>query len=107
MQPFVPYRSRRPGKKWDVYVPTRGAAGGPLRRVSYGAAGMSDFTRHRDPARRARYRARHRRDRIDDPYSPGFWSWWHLWGDTSDGATAFRRAVVRAKRILRRRHRGG
>jgi hypothetical protein len=104
MRPFVAYRSRTPGKKWDVYVPST-VDGAPPRRVSYGAAGMSDFTRHRDRARRARYRARHRRDRIDDPYSPGFWSWWHLWGDTSDGPTAFRRAVARARRILRRRAR--
>lgn len=95
-QPWVLYRSTRDGKKWDVYVPGRTGA---LRRVSYGQKGASDYTFHHDRARRERYRTRHARDRIDDPYAPGFWSWHHLWGASFDSKTAFRVAVRLAKRL--------
>ena len=97
MHPWKLYRSRTPGKKWDVYVPTK--HGKPVR-VSYGAAGMSDFTKHRDVDRRERYRRRHRHDHIGDPYKAGFWSWWHLWGTTSNARVAFADAVARAKRAI-------
>ena len=97
-RPYVRYRSSRPGKKWDVYVPTaRGQ-----RKVSFGQAGASDFTMHKDKARRERYRARHAHDKIADPYSPGFWSFYALWGASSDSKAAFRSAVSRAKRELSR-----
>lgn len=95
------YRSTLAGKKWDVYVPT--ARG--LRKVSYGQAGASDFTIHKDRARRERYRARHAKDCIDDPYKAGFWSYFALWGASSDRRTAFRAAVSKAKRILREQRR--
>jgi hypothetical protein len=95
-KPFVRYRSTLVGKKWDVYVPTsRG-----LKKVSYGQAGASDYTLHKDRARRERYRSRHSNDRIDDPYAPGFWSYHALWGASADSKTAFRSAVVKAKRLL-------
>lgn len=94
---FVLYRSTRRDKKWDVYVPTRF---GRLRKVSYGAKGASDYTKHKDRARRERYRTRHAGDRIADPYAPGFWSWWHLWGVSADSGVAFRQAVAKAKRHL-------
>lgn len=97
-KPFVMYKSKTYGKKWDVYVPT---SSGRLKKVSYGAYGMSDYTKHKDKERRERYRNRHRKDHIDDPYKAGFWSWWHLWGETTDSKKAFQQAVQRAKKRLR------
>jgi hypothetical protein len=94
-RPYTLYRSTLAAKKWDVYVPT--ARG--LRKVSYGQRGASDYTHHSDRIRRAQYRTRHAHDRIDDPFAPGFWSWWHLWGASADGKTAFRAAVRRAKSL--------
>lgn len=96
MKLFVKYRSTNPRKKWDVYVPSAGGQ----KKVSYGARGASDYTIHHDVSRRERYRARHQHDRLDDPYAPGFWSWNHLWGETSSTDKAFDQAVRRAKRLL-------
>ena len=96
-RPFTLYKSVLSTKKWDVYVPTEN---GRLKKVSYGAAGMSDYTKHHDKERRERYRSRHASDHIDDPYKPGFWSWWHLWGNTTDSKKAFQDAVKKAKRFL-------
>lgn len=94
---FTRRKSLNPTKKWDVYVPT---SNGGLRKVSYGARGMSDYTIHRDKDRRQRYRNRHRSDHIDDPYKAGFWSWWHLWGETADSEKAFKQAVRKAKQFI-------
>ena len=70
-------RSTRPGKKLCVVV-----TDGPRRRtIHFGAAGASDFTLHRDPARRERYLTRHRaREDWDDPFTAGFWARHVLWG---------------------------
>lgn len=89
--------SKRSGKKWKVRVPTSSGRG---KTVAFGDASMSDYTLHKDKARRERYRTRHQRDRIDDPYAPGFWSWWSLWGESSDLDKAHAAAVKRAKKIL-------
>ena len=89
--------SKRSGKKWKVRVPTSSGRG---KTVAFGDATMSDYTIHKDKARRERYRTRHQHDRIDDPYAPGFWSWWSLWGESSDLAKAHADAVKRAKKIL-------
>ncbi len=89
--------SKRSGKKWQVRVPTSSGRGVTVR---FGDAKMSDYTLHKDKARRERYRTRHQRDRIDDPYAPGFWSWWSLWGESSDLDKAHAAAVKRAKKIL-------
>lgn len=41
-------------------------------RTHFGARGMSDYTLHKDPARKARYLARHvPTERWDDPKSAG------------------------------------
>jgi hypothetical protein len=93
---WTKYRSTVAGKKWDVYVPHKNR----IRKVSYGAAGMSDYTKHKDKSRRDNYRARHCHDNINDPYSPGFWSMWHLWGESSNDSRAFAQAVSRAKKLI-------
>lgn len=84
-------------KKWAVRVPTESGKG---KTVLFGARGYEDFTTHHDVDRRERYRTRHQRDRLDDPYAPGFWSMWVLWGESDDLETAFADAVKRAKKIL-------
>ncbi len=89
--------SKRSGKKWQVRVPTSSGRG---KTVAFGDAKMSDYTLHKDKARRDNYRTRHQHDRIDDPYAPGFWSWWSLWGESSDLDKAHAAAVKRAKKIL-------
>lgn len=84
-------------KKWAVRVPTPSGRG---KTVLFGGRGYEDFTTHHDIERRERYRTRHQRDRLDDPYAPGFWSMWALWGESDDLDEAFADAVSRAKQIL-------
>ena len=84
-------------KKWAVRVPTSSGRG---KVVLFGARGYEDFTTHHDVERRERYRTRHQRDRLDDPYAPGFWSMWALWGESDDLDTAFTAAVRKAKKLL-------
>ena len=89
-------RSTRPGKKWMVRVPTSSGRG---KVVHFGDSTMQDFTQHKDTARRERYWSRHQSDNLDDPGSPGFWSWHALWGQSSNLKTAFAAAVRRAKKL--------
>ncbi|NCA16904.1 MAG: hypothetical protein EBS90_07640 [Betaproteobacteria bacterium] len=93
------YEPKDPAKKWAVRVPSGSGRGGSVE-VKFGARGYEDFTTHKDVDRRERYRTRHQHDRIDDPYTPGFWSWWALWGEKDDLNKAFADAVQRAKAIL-------
>ena len=46
----------------------------------FGAAGMSDYTKHKDKSRRERYISRHKKDlRTNDPMKPGYLSMYILW----------------------------
>lgn len=55
---------------------------GDEKRVSFGAAGMSDYTKNKDPERKRLYLARHRaRENWDDPMTPGALSRWILWNE--------------------------
>jgi hypothetical protein len=48
--------------------------------TDFGAAGYSDYTQHRDAARRDRYVARHTKDLATaDPTRPGFLAMFILW----------------------------
>lgn len=50
------------------------------KKTRFGAFGMSDFTQHRDEARRLRYVARHKKDlRTNDPQRAGYLSMFVLW----------------------------
>jgi hypothetical protein len=50
------------------------------KRVYFGSAGMSDYTKNKDPERKQRYIARHQaRENWNDPLTAGFWSRWVLW----------------------------
>ena len=89
--------SKRSGKKWQVRVPTKNGRG---KTVIFGDAKMEDYTIHHNKDRRANYRRRHMHDRINDPYAAGFWSWWSLWGESTDLKKAHAAAVAKAKKIL-------
>ena len=70
-------QSSKPDKKLDAEFETDA---GRKKTVSFGAAGMSDFTKHRDEERKRRYLDRHRaRENWNDPDSPGALSRWVLW----------------------------
>ena len=61
-------------KKFDAIVDGK--------KISFGAAGYDDFSIHKDPERKERYIARHRKNEkwgIDGIKTPGFSSRWVLW----------------------------
>ena len=69
-------KSLKPAKKYDaVFI-----RDDKEKTVSFGAAGMSDFTIHKDEARKERYLNRHRKnEHWDKPDTPGSLSRWILW----------------------------
>lgn len=92
---FVLYPSTQKDKRYTVFVPK----GNRLIKVDFGSRAHDNFTIHRDRERRRLYRIRHANDRIDDPYSPGFWAWHVLWNKTSL-SDSMREAVALARRII-------
>jgi len=60
---------------------------GKKKTIHFGAKGMSDYTIHKDPKRKARYLARHNpkatKERWDLPATAGALSRWILWNKTS------------------------
>lgn len=75
-------RSHKPEKKWDaVFVKDDGKE----KVVSFGAAGMSDYTIHKDKTRKARYLKRHGNMGEDwnKPDTPGALSRWISWNKPS------------------------
>lgn len=82
------------GKKFTAIIDT-----GRSRpcRVSFGAVGYSDYTKHKDSARKSRYVSRHgrskSRSRGGETWSKsglctaGFWSRWLLWNKPSLAAS--------------------
>ena len=72
-------RSTRKTKKWMV-IHKDGT------KTHFGSYGMSNYTIHKDPARRDRYRKRHSKILLKDGRpaytvkgTPGFYSWHILW----------------------------
>jgi hypothetical protein len=74
-------RSRNPEKKWDAIFDKDGKE----KVVSFGAKGYSDFTKHKDVTRKARYIKRHSGMGEDwnKPDTPGALSRWILWNKPS------------------------
>ena len=79
--------SPKTAKKWRVIFPNG-------KRVDFGAAGMSDFTKHKTPSRMRSYVKRH--GGMGETWgkkglqTAGFWSRWLLWSKPSlKGAIAF------------------
>jgi len=71
-------RSHRPEKKWDAIFEKEN---GREKTVSFGARGMSDYTKHKDPKRKQRYIQRHSGmgEHWSKPDTPGALSRWILW----------------------------
>ena len=70
-------RSHTKGKKWAAVVEKNGKE----RIVPFGASGYSDFTKHKNVTRRARYLRRHSGmgEHWSKPDTPGALSRWILW----------------------------
>lgn len=85
---YTLYPSTIKTKKFDIYIINPHT--GNQKKVSFGAKSYEDYTIHKDKERRRRYRIRHKHDRITDPSAPGFWSWWVLWGNSTNLKTALR-----------------
>ena len=75
-------RSRNPAKKFDAVFQY---PNGKTRRVSFGARGMSDYTKHKNVTRRGLYLKRHsgRGEHWSRPDTPGALSRWILWNKPS------------------------
>ncbi len=97
-------RSHKPEKKYDaVFLTDKGRE----KVVSFGARkmtngkweDMSDFTKHKDKTRRARYLKRHAGmgENWNKPDTPGALSRWILWGPS----TSFRESVKTFRRRFR------
>ena len=55
-----------------------------IKTSSFGDNRYEDYTQHKDKARRLKYRSRHIKDLDKGNYmSPGFLSYYLLWGDSS------------------------
>ena len=74
--------SDRKGKKLMAVFENKKT--GRTKTTHFGADGMSDFTIHKDEARKKRYLDRHRkRENWNDPTSAGALSRWILWNKPS------------------------
>ncbi len=52
---------------------------GKIKTISFGQAGASDFTQHKDLKRKLAYLRRHINENWRDPHTKGFWARWLLW----------------------------
>jgi len=71
---YYPYKNDKPNKKYYIITNNN-------KKVYFGASGYSDYTIHKDEARKQRYINRHKNEvwtksGID---TAGFWSRWLLW----------------------------
>lgn len=69
-------KSPRQDKKWMVIIDNK--------KVHFGAKGYSDYTKHKDAERKARYIKRHcakENWKKSGIFTAGFWSRWLLWGE--------------------------
>jgi hypothetical protein len=75
-------RSHKKEKKWDAVFEK---PNGKEKVVRFGAAGMSDFTKHKDTRRRSLYLKRHSGmgEHWNQPDTPGALSRWILWNKPS------------------------
>ena len=77
-------KSTNPKKKWMVTLVCDKHS--RRKTIHFGAAGMSDYTKHTDKARKERYISRHRKRENwtkSGVNTAGFWSRWLLWGEPS------------------------
>lgn len=75
MLKYYPYKSDKPNKKYFIITKND-------KKVYFGAAGMSDYTIHKDEARKQRYINRHKKNESkfwNDPDTAAFWALNLLW----------------------------
>lgn len=76
MYTYTLYPPDNPNKKYKVYVPTANG----YKKIEFGQAGASDYTQHKNKARRQLYINRHyKNEDWDDITTAGFWSARILW----------------------------
>ena len=82
--------SAKSEKKYDAKFRT---PQGREKTVSFGAAGMDDYTKTKDKEQRARYLERHSRggESWNKPDTPGALSRWLLWGESTSMLENLRR----------------
>lgn len=74
---YYPYKSDKPDKKYYIITDKN-------KKVYFGASGMSDYTHHKDEARKQRYINRHQKnENWNDINTAGAWSRWLLWNKPS------------------------
>jgi L-rhamnose mutarotase len=74
---YYPYKSDKPDKKYYIITDKN-------KKVYFGASGMSDYTIHKDEARKQRYINRHQKnENWNDINTAGAWSRWLLWNKPS------------------------
>lgn len=79
-------RSTRKGKKLQAIF--YNSDGKKLKTIHFGAAGMSDYTKHKDDDRKNRYLKRHRsNEKWNKPMTAGSLSRWILWGEKTLNAS--------------------
>lgn len=76
MDEIVITKSNAKNKKFAVKINDK--------TINFGDSRYEDYTTHRNKDRRRAYRTRHARDNINDPNYAGFWSYWLLWGHSTD-----------------------
>lgn len=73
------------------------------KTVDFGAAGYSDYTKHKDPERKQRYIIRHQKRENWTPsgiHTAGFWSRWILWGEpTLNASKKYTQKVVLKNKV--------
>ena len=70
---YYPYKSDKPDKKYYIITDSD-------KKVYFGAAGMSDFTKHKDEVKKQRYIDQHKKNESwTNKDTAGFWSRWLLW----------------------------
>ena len=73
MTEIIITKSKKPEKKYDARIDGK-------KTISFGSAGMSDFTQHQDEERKQRYMNRHKKnENWSDPKTAGFMSKHLLW----------------------------
>lgn len=74
-------KSHKKEKKWDAVFETDGKE----KIVPFGQKGYSDYTKHKDKTRKARYLKRHSGmgEHWNQPDTPGALSRWVLWNKPS------------------------
>lgn len=76
------------------------------KTIHFGARGMSDYTKHKDAARKDRYKSRHAHRESwsrAGMKTAGFWSRWLLWNKPSLAASIANVQQRFGIRIVRRR----